>query len=272
MIFEHGMIFKRYAYCRGGYSHGFDRASQRALFLEGLSRGAALISPDELSYFRSGCELDSQEEHDIYYGLSGFVTSAVLLAEHRLFGTYHGLNFIKEASLQIAVSTIHVVHDLVKTLFSTIKLGLSLLFMTCTLGLSSIARDMVMVSIQATLTNIMKTCVAAVLWITGILGALLTRPLSTLFNPVVNSIDNADISEEEVNTSMKEIGCDDSARVRNSIFWLRDSNRSKRGTGSRLERVVGSLSDIVNEAAVLSSTEIPYNCDCDRLGSPLFGS
>ena len=285
MIFERGMLFNRNADCGYGNSHRFNKEQQRALFLKGLSRGAALISPDELSYFRSGCELDSQEEDNIYHGFSGFVTSTVLLAEHRLFGTYHGLNFIKEASLQIAISTIHVVNELIKILFSTIELGLLLLFMTFTLGsnLMTLGSDlmtfalgsspdihkpspdvlkMTMWSIQRMLYNVVKTCVAVALLVTGIIGALLTRPISTLFNPVVNSTDNADISEEQVKTSMEEIGCDDYARVKNSIFWLRDSKGTKRGNGSRLERVVGSLVDIIDEAAILTNTELTYDCNC----------
>lgn len=255
MIFEHSLFFQRGARCQAGYTHKFDEKQQRALFLEGLAKGAALISPDELSFFRSGCELDSKEERAIYDGLSGFAVSALLLTEHRLFGTYHGVSFITEALLQLAVSTLYVVHELIMTLLSTIKLGIGLALATVTLGLNADARNFAVENAQATLAHLVKACASTLLCLTGIIGALITRPISTAKNPVV---DTTGKTKEELS---KEIGCEDSDRVGQSLFWLKDPKKTKRGAASRLEQVVGSFGDVLEEAPALASTQFTIECN-----------
>lgn len=261
MFLDNPLVFQRFASCSYGEYHRFNRAQQRALFLEGLAKGGALASPDELTYFRSGCELDSQEEWNIYNGLSGFFISSPLLAEHRLFGTYHGLSMIKEGLLQIIVSTLNVLWHLYHTAASTIKLGFSIIGLVATLGLSSDARDFFANSVKSLFVHLTKTCVTSLLLISGVIGALITRPLSTLFNLLTNLDEESEQLEEKVEMAMEDILCDDRNRIENAMQWVNEQ-ATVRGFGSRLERVVGSLSDVVSELPSLATTGITYRCSC----------
>lgn len=254
MILEHEFLFQRSIAFQSKETYYFDKTAQRALFLSGLAKGGALVSPDELSFFRSGCELNTPEEWNIYYGLSGFATSSLLLAEHRLFGTYHGLSFIKEASLQIAVSTLYTLHELLNTVTSAIGLGFNLLCFT--LEPYSELKDSVIESAKSVLVHAVKTVASIGLFITGVVGALITRPLSTLLNPAVSS--DADIDDKAVEKAQTQIGSENYELVRNSMFAVQNST-VPRGAGSRLEQVIGSLSDVVDELPELASTQIPLH-------------
>ncbi|MFA6301541.1 MAG: hypothetical protein WC627_00210 [Legionella sp.] len=256
MIFEHSLFFQRKARCQFGYTHKFDEKQQRTLFINGLAKGAALISPDELSYFRSGCELGSKEEQAIYDGLSGFAVSALLLTEHRLFGTYHGVSSITEASLQITVSTLYVVHELIQTLLSTIKLGISLAFTTLTLGLNTEVRNFAVENAQATLAHLVKACASTLLCLTGIIGALITRSISTAINPAVCKTDK---TLEELS---KEIGCENSDKIGQLTFWSKDPKKPNRGAASRLEQAIGSFGDVLEAAPALMRT--PFTIECSH--------